>query len=213
MSRQRAQAGVTLVELAVVVALMGFLAAMAAPSLSAYFRRQDARSQAQYVADVLSQARALAIREGNPYMVLFDPVDGTFQIVDDDDADFQVDGGEVTKDVPVRQPGMKTDVNVWQAGAPAADPVPEDPAAFPAIPSPGVTFPDDVVRSQPGIAFNTQGFPISLPAAIGGPPGAPGSGQGSYYVTDNDQVVYAATLLPLGSTRVRIWRPALTDWY
>jgi hypothetical protein len=44
-------------------------------------------------------------------------------------------------------------------------------------------------------------------------PGTPGGGQGTYYVTDNQDVVYAATVLPLGTTRVRIWRPGSGDWY
>jgi type II secretory pathway pseudopilin PulG len=212
MPRRRAQAGVTLVELAIVFGLIAFLAAMAVPNLAAYFRRQDARAQAQHVANMLSQARTLAMREGNLYLVLFDDTDGTFQIVDDDNSNCQVDAGELVKNVGLL-PGMKGGVGVWTTGAPAAGTVPEDDDA--SIPSPGLTFPDDPVRSQPGIAFTTQGFPTNLPAAIPctNNPGTPGLGQGTYYVTDNDQVVYAATLMPLGTTRVRIWRPGFGDWY
>jgi type II secretory pathway pseudopilin PulG len=202
-------AGFTLVELAVIFGLIGFLAMLAVPSLISYQRRQDAREQAQFAADTLEGARALAIQEGNPYIVLFE-ADGSLTVIDDDDGDFATDAGEVTRTmVP---PQGNPEVGPWQTGSPSAAVVPED-IALGTIPDGGVTFPDDVVRGQPGIGFNPQGFPISLPVALGGPPGAPGTGAGSLYITDNDDVTYAATLLPLGGTRVRLFRPSLGDWY
>jgi hypothetical protein len=178
----------------------------------AYQKRQDARSYAQFVSDTLADARTLAIKEGNPYIVLFEP-DGSLTVIDDDDADFQTDVGlELVR--AMRPPdGAHPDVGPWQTGSPTAPVVPEDAADFPDIPNGGVTFPEDVVRAQPGIGFSTQGFPIELPAVLGGPAGAPGTGAGSFYVTDNDDVVYAATLLPLGATRMRVFRPSLGDWY
>ncbi len=208
----RPDSGFTLVEVAVIFGLIAVMTVLAVPSLIAYQRRQDAREHAQRVSDTLDSARSLAIKEGNPYLVLFEP-DGSLTIIDDDDGDFVTDGGEVTRTIPP-PPGMHPDVSPWQTGSPAAAPVPEDDAAgITAIPDGGVTFPDDVVRGQPGIGFNSQGFPISLPPALGDPAGAPGSGSGSFYVTDNDEVIYAATMLPLGGTRLRVFRPSMGDWY
>jgi type II secretory pathway pseudopilin PulG len=207
----RAVAGFTLVEMCVLFGLIGALTAFAVPTFNAYQRRQDARTQAQHMSDTLAGARALAIKEGNPYLVLFE-TDGSVTVIDDDDGDFQTDGGELVRTIPL-PPGHEG-VGPWQTGAPAAAPVPEDvDAGYAAIPDGGVTFPDDLVRAQPGIGFNSQGFPIKLPEALGDPPGDPGTGSGSFYATDNDDVVYAATLLPLGGTRVRIFRPSIGDWF
>jgi type II secretory pathway pseudopilin PulG len=206
---RKREAGFTLIELAVIFGLIGFMTMLAAPSMISYQRRQDAREWAQFVADTLEGARALAIKEGNPYIVLFEP-SGNLTVIDDDDGDFATDAGEATR--TLSHPPGNADVAPWATGSPAAAVVPED-SAFGSIPDGGITFPDDVVRGQPGIGFNARGFPISLPVALGGPAGAPGTGAGSLYVTDNDEVTYAATLLPLGGTRVRLFRPSLGDWY
>ncbi len=68
-------------------------------------------------------------------------------------------------------------------------------------------------NSDPAIVFTVQGLPVSMPAFVTGPIGAPGSGQGTYYVTDNTDVVYAASLSPLGATKLRVFRPTIGDWF
>ena len=202
--------GMTLIELAVVFGLIALVAALAVPSLSAYQRRQTARTQAQLVANTLAEVRTLAIREGNPYY-LHIQADGDLVIVDDDDGDFQADVGELQRTVePFLGEDPVTLYNVV-AGPPSANAVPEDGGG--AIPAAGVTFPVDAVTGDPGLAFNSRGFPISMPAVIGGAPGALGSGAGSYYVTDNNDVTYTVTLSPLGATRLRVYRPGINDWY
>jgi type II secretory pathway pseudopilin PulG len=199
------------VEIAVVLGLIGVFLAITIPSLGAYQRRQDARRHAQRIADTLGSARALAIKEGNPYYVLFQ-TNGSLQIVDDDDGDYQADGGEVTSTLGYAA-GSDPKVTYYGAlaGPPTATQVPEDGGG--AIPDTGTTFPDDPVSGLPGVGFTARGFPVSLPPVIGDPPGAVGSGSGSYYVTDNRDVVYAATVLPLGGIRVRVFRPSLGDWH
>lgn len=211
MQRMGRQDGFTLVEIAVVLGLIGVMLAITIPNITAYQRRQDARSHAQRVADALASARALAIKEGNPYYVLIQS-NGSLQIVDDDDGDYQADGGEATSTIGYAA-GSDPKVTYYGALArpPAATRVPEDGGG--AIPDTGTTFPDDPVSGLPAIGFTARGFPVSLPPAIGDPPGAVGSGAGSYYVTDNREVVYAATVLPLGGTRVRVYRPTLGDWH
>jgi type II secretory pathway pseudopilin PulG len=207
----RPTAGFTLVEMCVLFGLIGAITAFAVPTFSAYQRRQDAREQAQYVSDTLDQARTLAIKESNPYIVLFES-DGSLTVIDDDDGDWETDAGELQR--TIRPPAAHGGVGPWQTGSPAASPVPEDEdAGITSIPNGGVTFPEDEVREMPGIGFTTQGFPISLPPTVTDPPGAPGSGAGTYYITDNDDAVYAATLLPLGGTRLRLYRPSIGDWH
>jgi prepilin-type N-terminal cleavage/methylation domain-containing protein len=209
--KRTGQEGFGLIELVVVAAVMGLLLALAVPSFADYQRRQQARSQAQRIADALGQARSLAIKEGNPYFVVFTDT-GTVQVVDDDNGDYQIGGGELTVDVDYAA-GSSTQVTYYGAiaGPPAATATAEDGGG--AIPSTGTTFPDDVATGFPAVGFTAQGFPVSLPAVVGDPPGDPGSGGGSYYVTDNDNAVYAVTLLPLGGIRVRVFRPTIGDWF
>jgi prepilin-type N-terminal cleavage/methylation domain-containing protein len=207
----RREDGVTLLEIMVVVALVAVFAVLALPSISAYKRRQDAREHTQRVAGMIANARSLAVKEGNPYFVLVDPNTGNLQIVDDDNGDWQITGGELTTTVTYTA-GAHPDVTLYnlRPSPPAATLVPEEGPG--PIPGSGTSFPTDV-SGTPGVGFTSQGFPVSLPTVVGGNPGAPGTGQGSYYVTDNANVVYAMTLLPLGGIRVRVYRPQTNDWF
>ncbi|MFP8833476.1 Tfp pilus assembly protein FimT/FimU [Hydrogenophaga sp. XSHU_21] len=65
----RRAAGFTLVELMVVVALLGILLGLAAPSFSGALQRQRERSTAQELHDALELGRAEAIRLGRPVVV------------------------------------------------------------------------------------------------------------------------------------------------
>jgi prepilin-type N-terminal cleavage/methylation domain-containing protein len=207
----RSKTGFTLIEVAIVVAIVAILAALTAPSISRYFRRQEARHHTQKIASALQDARARAIKEGNNYIVLFDwnGVQGQVRLIDDDDGDWAEDAAP--------PPGEAAEVIAWDphgdplvstygamAGPPAAVRVPEDPPGAMV----GTTFPVDPVTNLPGVGFNTQGIPIALAT-----PADWSSGSGSYYITDNGQTVYAVTLLPLGGVRVRVYRAGTGDWF
>lgn len=207
MYRRRAESGFTMIEIAFVVVLIALMAAIVAPNLSAYARRQDARKQAQRIADLLNEARELAVQEGNNYMVIFDqPNPGDVRIIDDDNGDSLINGGEFVRDVTFPPPGLHQDVAKYNPATspPVTTVVPEEGGA---IPPSGMTFP--AAGPTFGLAFTPRGFPVQLPAAAN----PPGSGTGTYYVTDNTDVVYAVTLLPLGGTRVRVYRSATDDWF
>jgi prepilin-type N-terminal cleavage/methylation domain-containing protein len=204
--------GFTLLEIVIVVALISFMTALAAPRFIAYQQRQDARTMIQRVSGVISNARAEAIRRGNNQFVLLDfPANGVARVVDDTNNDWAVSVGETTRDVSLVS-GLSNEISRWSVvpGPPPSSPVPEDGAL---MPSGGTSFPVDAATAAPGVGFTPRGFPVSLPAMVGGPSGPLGSGAGTYYVTDNDTLVYAATLLPLGGTRVRGYRPVTDDWY
>jgi type II secretory pathway pseudopilin PulG len=221
MHARSSQHGFTMIEIAVIVAIISFLVAVAVPNLTAYQRRQDARSQAQHIANTLSEARELAIKEGNPYFVQF-LANGNLRVVDDDDDDQQWDAGTEFERIVTPIPNMDASVSQYVPGTSPAvstvvpeevgNPNPGNPNQDP-IPAEGITFPIDAVSGDPGIVFTVQGLPVSMPTVVAGPVGAPGSGQGTYYVTDNTDVVYAVTLSPLGATKLRVFRPTIGDWF
>ncbi|NRA04486.1 MAG: prepilin-type N-terminal cleavage/methylation domain-containing protein [Myxococcales bacterium] len=205
--------GFTLVEVVVAMALIAVLIAIALPNLTSYQLRQDARGRTQQIADALSGARANAIREGNQYFILFHrPTTGSLTIVDDDNNNWQQDPGEGTT---VIDRSIWTNARVTPYGElaspPAATPVLEDFAGGGTIPvSPpgavGTTFPIDPWTNTAAVGFNSRGVPVDLNNDT-----VWGSGQGSFYITDNETSVYAVTLLPLGAIRLRAYSSA--GWY
>ena len=204
--------GFTLIELRIVVAMVAVMAMIAAPRFSAMARRQDTRDMVQRVSNVMANARSEAIRSGNNQLVLFDfPTDGNIRLIDDTNNDWAVSGGEQVVDVNLTG-ALDGDVTRWGvlADRPSASAVADEGGS---MPSDGSTFPIDFAPSAAAVGFTSRGIPVSLPTFLGGPAGAPGAGTGTYYVTDNDELVYAATLLPLGATRVRGYRPVTDDWY
>jgi len=64
-------AGFTLVEAAVVIAIIGIVMATAMPNISRYFETGRGRAAAKSVADAFTIARAQAIRTGNNHVVFF----------------------------------------------------------------------------------------------------------------------------------------------
>jgi prepilin-type N-terminal cleavage/methylation domain-containing protein len=67
------QAGFTIIELMVALAVMATLMAIAIPTVSTHMALQEIQGSAQQVVDVLRDARDSAMNEGQPRYVLFDP--------------------------------------------------------------------------------------------------------------------------------------------
>ena len=231
--RDPREQGVTLIELMIVVAIIGVLAMTSAPSFVRYFLREDARSNTQTIARILSQARQLAVDRSRNYFVIFsnplifqNPGGGgapqIANIVEDVDGDWLLSGPDTQTPVFGFE---STNPQVTGYGAGPASPYtaaivpPEDQAA------PGIgptlaaidltgrssTFPNAPFNLAPTVGFNPQGIAVSLAT-----PNVPGSGAGGIYVTDNDKSVYAVIVLPLGGIRVRALQPnadpAQTVW-
>ena len=145
-------------------------------------------------------------------MLFHSPTSGSLTIVDDDDGDWQADAGEATTVID-RSTWTNARVTPYGeiANPPTATAVPEDGGG--AIPLPpsvaaGTTFPIEAGTNTAAIGFNSRGVPVDL-----NNPTSWGSGQGSFYITDNRSSVYAVTVFPLGATRLRAYRASDGTWY
>ena len=74
------RAGFTLVEVAVVLAILAVVAAAAAPALTGLRARDATTAAADEVARVLRRARATALEQGAPVVVVIDPESGRYWV-------------------------------------------------------------------------------------------------------------------------------------
>jgi prepilin-type N-terminal cleavage/methylation domain-containing protein len=215
-----ARHGFTLIELMIVVAIIGLVAMLAAPKLAAYRTREDARAFAETIRGALSEARSQAVDLGHPTFVLFnDPnvaewEDGAAAlIVDDADGTFAISTGDRAW-IRHPRPGLINKVGLYGIGGTSpsgnATPPAEDPAAPSDLSSltQASSFGIDPTTGVPAVGFTTQGIPVDLNT-----PTAFGSGGGAIYVTDNESMVLAIILEPLGSVRVRVLQPGSSNWF
>ena len=228
MRAKKNTAGFTLVELAVVVALVAILAAVSAPQLNQWLATQRVKSSARAIADALLLARAEAMRTSNNFVVFFranavgtaDPA-GT-AIVDVNGnavaililndglaaaANCQIEAGEWRQTVPF-EPGV-----AWGVSQATAR-VPLDTTAPPI--GNGVTFanPEALGNAVNWVLFRPDGIPVAFsgdPALGCDTVGSTGSGRGGLYVT-NGRRDYAVALMPLGGIRVHAWELSAGQW-
>lgn len=226
MQDARQENGWTLIETIIVVAIIGVLCAMTVPMMVRYRLSEDARSQANTVARAISDARSQAMSGGNPTFLLFDdPSNPNANIpqlearrfallVDDLDANGQFNGADTARNFHLKD-GLAAEVSGWGQDPSGSQPfsnaplAPEDAVAGQlADLNEATTFPLDPNTGAPAIGFNSQGIPVSLAT-----PTNWGTGAGAYYVTDNNQTVYAVIVLPLGGVRVRVLSPSEGAWH
>ena len=202
----RSRSGFTMYELMIVLAIMGFIAAMAVPSLNRYRLQEATRGNAQILAGAMRGARERAIREGRQWFILFNAAASApgaiARVVQDMDDNWQETAGiDVARDVFFAQ-GSPIEITPYgQANTPfaAAPRAPHDQGVGNlGTVVDGSGFPLDPITGSTGFGFTSRGVPVSLQ-----PPSALGSGIGAYYITDNNANVYAIDVGPLGEIKVR----------
>jgi prepilin-type N-terminal cleavage/methylation domain-containing protein len=220
------RAGVSLLEVMLVVGLLGVLAALAAPNIAEWARSQRLKDSARSVGDLLLLARSEAIRTGRRQVVFFGPPGSTDPagnpieahgawvpvLVLDDGApaasNCQIEAGEEVEGLaPVD--GLSWGVSY------ATGPVPTDAGAGPFAPSPwdGGTFADGGGSAVHWLLFGPDGLPVVFDGSGGdcGVIGGAGAGGGALYLTDGERD-YAIVLSPIGGVRLHLWNPSTSAW-
>lgn len=216
--------GFSLIEVVIVVAIIGALALLAASLMGDSFRDQRAKAAIRSVADLLSLARAEAIRTGDNHVVFFEkdaqgnslngPSGGAAAalMIRDTDADGVIDGGERVAAVYLDN----TNSLSWGAGfaGPAGDRAPND--------NPAATFPpsatDDICCTFTKPDGNAARWVVFLPDGIprafkigGFATGTLVTGGGAVYVNSGTRD-FAVVLSPLGSVRVHVYENGSGAW-
>ncbi|MEE3330801.1 MAG: prepilin-type N-terminal cleavage/methylation domain-containing protein [Myxococcota bacterium] len=224
MRTHRTEAGFTLLEVVIAVAIMGVLVAISVPSFTAWRSNLEARSSARAMADVLNAARSNAIRSSTPQIVYLriagvgttDPngtelLDASAQPVEvtrlqDDDGDCHIDSTE-----PIEFFHFSGDVTFGLTNT--ALKVPSD--STPPTTATGATFadPENTANALRWLMFRPDGVPVAFSGDFTGcdTVGTTGSGSGAVYMTNgtND---FAAVISPLGGVRLHAFDVASNGW-
>jgi len=224
MKRFHDRQGFTLIELMVTVAIMGIVVAIAMPMVTRFSRREDTRRAAMGVSGMITDARARAVAAGRMTFLLFgEPINGIapFQpgqiaaLVTDTDGDNAATAADAIK--PIYLPsGTSSAVSLYGA-------VSSPFSAFP-------VSPDDLSEGEPNVdlASIADGTTLPVSAALGvavaafSPQGAAvaadtpaewGTGAGGIYLTDNDSMVLAVLVMPLGSVKLQKLDAGSGEWH
>lgn len=222
----RRRAGVSLIEITIVVAVVSILTAIAIPNIAEWARNQRLKDSARSVGDLLLVARSEAIRTGRRQVVFFglpgstDP-NGTpieanggwapILVLDDGEpagSDCQIDAGE-------RINGLAPVEGVSWGASSSTGPVPTDAGNGPFAPSlwNGGTFADSGGSAVQWVLFGPDGLPVVFDGVGGdcGTIGAAGAGGGALYLTNGERD-YAIVLSPIGGVRLHRWNIQASAW-
>ena len=216
---RRRQSGVTLIEIAVVLAVVGFLAMVAVPAFDGMFADQRVKAAARSVADAFFLARAEAIRTGRSHFVVFQQALGaTEPIVIVDDGVPTTENCTIDANEVVHSFGAVDGVS-WGTTSTLANgtSAPNDSGAAPASVATGSSF-TDATRIPSNTAlwvlFQPDGIPRLFTPGAGSTCAAispPGRGGGAIYLT-NTRRDYAVVLSNLGTSRTHPWSASAGGW-
>ena len=215
----RNRAGMSLLEIIIVIAIIGIVAAVAVPAFVNWNSSQRVKAAARAVSDAFMLARSEAIRTNNSHILVFANALGAAQpitIANDGPqatANCGIDAGEVVHEVAA-EPDVNWGTSTGQANGTAA---PGDSGfAVANIPN-GSSFTN--ASLNPGspatwIVFQADGIP-RLFTQGGGPSctaiGNAGEAGGAIYVSNGSRD-YAVVMAPLGIARVFKWNVDAGAW-
>lgn len=226
-SRRSRTAGVTLIELVVVIAVVGIFTLVAAPRFGKSLSDQRVKAAARDVADLVLLTRNEAIRTGDNHVLYFGPPgttdpNGTALVHTDGStapllalndgpeatANCRIDGGESKRSV-----GAENGLSWGVANATARAPGDQGAAAFSPPQSSGNTYLDPSSSATNWVLFRPDGIPVVFTGSGGdcGTVARLGSGGAAFYIT-NGRVDHAIVVSPLGNVTVRSWPRGGSAW-
>jgi Tfp pilus assembly protein FimT len=230
LARSRGAAGISLLEIMVVVAIIGVILLVTMPSMDRWFAEQRLKGAARAGADLIMLARSEAIRTGTPH-VLFFGVDPDGNNMTDPNGDFapvlavsesvtencRIDANEPTEHMTAPNDNNISWGVVHATAKVATDMGGESLPSFtpPSSPPPsGSTFKDpNGTGRMDWLMFRPDGMPVVFDGDSGdcGNVGPAGKGGGALYIT-NGKRDYGIVISPLGTVRVHVWEPHANDW-
>ena len=218
--RRDHRAGISLIEVAIVMGIIGILAAAATPSIQDMLERRRLQGFARDLGNMFQIARSQAIRTGNYQIVYFGPL-GTADpagtvlvdsggttvpmlILDDGPpatANCHIDGGEDRETIP-----LPNQVALGVSEATFKVPTDSGTAGFTPPQASGTTASDADNNATNWTLFRPDGVPVGFEptATTCGTIGDIGTGGLGLYVNSGGRD-YAVTLAPLGGVRVHAW--------
>jgi prepilin-type N-terminal cleavage/methylation domain-containing protein len=206
----RKRRGFTLIELAVVLAIITVMAGLATSATSDWFSNLRVRSSAQLVDAAFAYARSEAIRSGRVHLVflmedtqanpLLDVAGDTVPIliVNDGLPGTANQNCKIDPDETVRGLSFERDVSFGVTSATAG--VPNDSGTGDL--ASGVTFDDGAGNDVLWTLFRPEGTTVAFAADCS--MGAIGSGAGGVYLTNGIRD-FAVVVTPLGASRVHVY--------